>query len=90
MLASQPHAKAHAEEGRDEHQVGEIRGDADLRAEPADQRQLEDQDREGGEGQLDGGRAAAGEGSDFYVAAFAVAENDDSRSMVQICSLYSV
>jgi hypothetical protein len=91
MLASQADAQAHPQERGHQHEVGEVRGDADLRAEPADQRQLEDQDREGREGQLDGGTApAAGEGSFFYVAAFAAAENDDSRSILQICSLYSV
>jgi hypothetical protein len=58
MGAPEPHAQSHAEECGDEDEVSEVGGDADLRAEPADERQLEDQDRESGRCKLDGGAAA--------------------------------
>jgi hypothetical protein len=60
MLSSEADAQSHPEECCDEDEIREVGGDADLRAEPPDERKLQDEDRERGERQLDGGAAGTG------------------------------
>jgi hypothetical protein len=57
MIASQGRAKPHAEERGEQDEVREIGRDAYLRAEPANERQLEDEDRESRGGESRGGTA---------------------------------